>query len=59
MRHGRSDFSGDRRRGVLALRRARRCVEAGVTMGIAMLWGAGAVVVAVYMVAALLRPERF
>ncbi|MFN7127996.1 MAG: potassium-transporting ATPase subunit F [Brevundimonas sp.] len=28
-------------------------------MMIAMLWGAGAVVVAVYMVAALLRPERF
>ena len=26
---------------------------------IAMLWGAGAVVVAVYMVPALLRPERF
>lgn len=26
---------------------------------IAMLWGAGAVVVAVYMVAALLRPARF
>jgi K+-transporting ATPase KdpF subunit len=26
---------------------------------IAMLWAAGAVVVAVYMVAALLRPERF
>ncbi|VXB02846.1 potassium-transporting ATPase subunit F [Brevundimonas sp. G8] len=26
---------------------------------IAILWGAGAVVVAVYMVAALLRPERF
>ena len=25
---------------------------------IAMLWGAGALVVAVYMVAALLRPER-
>ncbi|WP_368731202.1 MULTISPECIES: potassium-transporting ATPase subunit F [Brevundimonas] len=24
-----------------------------------MLWGAGALVVAVYMVAALLRPERF
>jgi hypothetical protein len=29
-----------------------------VTM-IAILWGAGAVVVAVYMVAALVRPERF
>jgi len=26
---------------------------------IAILWGTGAVVVAVYMVAALLRPERF
>ncbi|MBL7537672.1 potassium-transporting ATPase subunit F [Escherichia coli] len=24
-----------------------------------MLWGAGAVVVAIYMVVALLRPERF
>jgi K+-transporting ATPase KdpF subunit len=30
-----------------------------VTMVIGILWGAGAVVVAVYMVAALLRPERF
>jgi phage shock protein PspC (stress-responsive transcriptional regulator) len=29
-----------------------------VTM-IALLWGAGAVVVAVYMIAALVRPERF
>jgi hypothetical protein len=26
---------------------------------IAILWGAGAVVVAVYMIAALVRPERF
>jgi K+-transporting ATPase KdpF subunit len=26
---------------------------------ITLIWGAGAVVVAVYMVAALLRPERF
>ncbi|WP_428152660.1 potassium-transporting ATPase subunit F [Brevundimonas sp.] len=26
---------------------------------IALLWGAGAVVVAVYMIAALVRPERF
>jgi K+-transporting ATPase KdpF subunit len=30
-----------------------------VTMAIGVLWGVGAVVVAVYMVAALLRPERF
>jgi hypothetical protein len=29
-----------------------------VTM-IAILWGVGAVVVAVYMIAALVRPERF
>ncbi|MFN3836234.1 MAG: potassium-transporting ATPase subunit F [Brevundimonas sp.] len=28
-------------------------------MVVGILWGAGAVVVAVYMVAALLRPERF
>ena len=26
---------------------------------VALLWGAGAVVVAVYMIAALVRPERF
>jgi len=26
---------------------------------IAILWGAGAVVVAIYMIAALVRPERF
>ena len=30
-----------------------------MTMLVGMLWGAGAIVVAVYMVAALLRPERF
>ncbi|MES2834520.1 MAG: potassium-transporting ATPase subunit F [Pseudomonadota bacterium] len=30
-----------------------------MTMVVAILWGVGAVVVAVYMVAALLRPERF
>jgi K+-transporting ATPase KdpF subunit len=30
-----------------------------VKMAIGVLWGVGAVVVAVYMVAALLRPERF
>ena len=30
-----------------------------MTMLVAILWGVGAVVVAVYMVVALLRPERF
>lgn len=57
-RHGRSVFPGVGRWGVSRLRRSRCCIEEGVTM-IAMLWGAGAVVVAVYMIAALVRPERF
>jgi len=30
-----------------------------VTMLVSILWGAGAIVVGVYMIAALLRPERF
>ena len=58
-RHGRCDVSGDRRRRVSRVRRARRSTEAGVTMLVAILWGVGAVAVAVYMIAALLRPERF
>lgn len=56
--YGRRDLSGGRGGGVRRLRRARRSIEAGVTM-IGILWGAGAVVVAIYMVVALLRPERF
>jgi len=30
-----------------------------VTMLVSILWGVGAIIVAGYMVAALLRPERF
>ncbi|HWW12040.1 MAG TPA: potassium-transporting ATPase subunit F [Brevundimonas sp.] len=30
-----------------------------MTMIVSILWGAGAVVVAAYMIAALVRPERF
>ncbi|NIJ27826.1 K+-transporting ATPase KdpF subunit [Brevundimonas terrae] len=30
-----------------------------MSMWLNILWGAGALVIAVYMVAALLRPERF
>ena len=30
-----------------------------MTMLVSILWGAGAIVVGVYMIAALLRPERF
>lgn len=57
-RHGRSFLSGAGRGSIRALRRPRRSLAEGVTM-IAFLWGAGAVVVAVYMIAALVRPERF
>ncbi|QTC89839.1 potassium-transporting ATPase subunit F [Brevundimonas goettingensis] len=56
--NGRSVVSRVGRRGVCRLRRSRPCPEEDRLM-IAILWGAGAVVVAVYMVAALLRPERF
>jgi hypothetical protein len=55
----RSDLSGAGRRGVCALRRPRRCIEEDVTMIVSILWGVGAVAVAAYMVAALVRPERF
>jgi hypothetical protein len=30
-----------------------------LTMLVSVLWGAGAIVVAVYMVAAMLRPDKF
>jgi K+-transporting ATPase KdpF subunit len=33
--------------------------EEGLTMLITLLWGAGAVVIGVYMLVALIRPERF
>ncbi|RZJ96535.1 MAG: potassium-transporting ATPase subunit F [Brevundimonas sp.] len=55
----RSDLSGVGRRSIPALRRPRRCIEEDVTMIVSILWGVGAVVVAGYMVAALVRPERF
>lgn len=58
-RHGRCDLSGDRRRGLSGFRRPRCCVEEVVTMVLNVLWGAGALVIAGYMVAALLRSERF
>ncbi|WP_442879560.1 potassium-transporting ATPase subunit F [Brevundimonas sp.] len=58
-RHGRSDLSGDRRRGFSSLCRACRCIKEDVSMWLNILWGAGALVIAAYMLAALLRPERF
>ncbi len=57
--NGRSDFSGAGGRAVFGFRRLRHGVEARLTMLVSVLWGAGAIVVAVYMVAALLRPDKF
>jgi hypothetical protein len=45
--------------GAPALRRLCRALEARLTMLMILLYGAGAVAVAVYMVAALVFPEKF
>ncbi len=37
----------------------RHGLEARLTMLVNVLWGGGAIVVAAYMVAALLRPDKF
>jgi len=42
-----------------AVRRLRRAAEARLTMLMILLYAAGGVAIAVYMVAALLRPEKF
>ena len=42
-----------------ALRRLRRSAEASLTMVMILLYAAGAAAVAVYMVAALVFPEKF
>jgi hypothetical protein len=55
----RSSVPGRGRGGAAAVRRLCRAVEAGLTMLMILLYGAGAVVVAVYMVAALVLPEKF
>jgi hypothetical protein len=42
-----------------ALRRLRSLFEARLTMLMILLYAAGGVAIAVYMIAALLRPEKF
>src|SRR5579859_1724132 len=58
-RHAGSRFRGGRCRPVRGLRPLRRAAEARVTMLVVVLYVAGAVVVTVYMLAALLRPDKF
>jgi hypothetical protein len=55
----RSPVSGWGRGGASAVRRLRRAAEAGLTMLMILLYGAGAVAIAAYMVAALVFPEKF
>lgn len=55
----RSDLPGGRSRRAPALRGLRRPAQAGLTVLMLLLYGAGGVAIAVYMVAALLRPEKF
>jgi hypothetical protein len=51
-------FGGGRRRPA-AFRRLRRALEARLTMLMILLYAAGGVAIGVYMIAALLRPEKF
>jgi hypothetical protein len=55
----RSDLSGGRRRRPPPLRRLRRPSEARIAMLMILLYAAGGVGIAIYMIAALLRPEKF
>jgi hypothetical protein len=56
----RSPLPGWGRRGAAAVRRLRRAAEAGLTaMLMILLYGAGAAAIAVYMIAALVFPEKF
>jgi hypothetical protein len=56
----RSSVPGGGRGGAAAIRRLRRAAEAGLTaMLMILLYGAGAVAIAIYMIAALVAPEKF
>jgi hypothetical protein len=47
------------RRAVRGLRALRPLAEARLTVAIAILYGVGAVAIGAYMLAAMLRPEKF
>jgi K+-transporting ATPase KdpF subunit len=55
----RSDLPGGGSRRPPDLRRLRHPAEARLTMLMILLYAAGGVAIAIYMVAALLRPEKF
>jgi hypothetical protein len=55
----RSHLPGRRGRRAPALRRLRGAAEARLTMLMILLYAAGGLAIAVYMIAALIRPEKF
>ena len=55
----RPDLLGFGSRRALDLRRLCGAVEARLTMLMILLYAAGGVAIAVYMIAALIRPEKF
>jgi fucose permease len=55
----RPDLPGGRHSDPPALRRLRRAPEARLTMLMILLYAAGGLAIGVYMIAALLRPEKF
>ncbi len=57
--HDGSRLCGGRRRAFRGVRPLCRAVEARLTMLVTVLYVAGAVAVTVYMLAALLRPDKF
>jgi hypothetical protein len=57
-RHARSHLPRARHRGFRAFRALRRGPEAHLMLA-DLIWGAGAILIAGYMLFALLRPEKF
>ncbi|MDP9103867.1 MAG: hypothetical protein M3N05_07675 [Pseudomonadota bacterium] len=57
--HGRSDFLRARRRPVSRLRLLCRPPEEALSMIVAIIYAAAALAIGIYMVAALVRPDKF
>jgi hypothetical protein len=57
--HGRSDFLRPRRRPVSRVRPLCRPPEEALSMIVAIIYAAAAVAIGIYMVAALVRPDKF
>jgi hypothetical protein len=58
-RHDRPDLPRPRRRHAAGLRPLRPRAEEDLTMIVQLIYAAGALAIGVYMVAALIRPDKF